>query len=68
MKVVWKYFVPLCIFLWGIILFFTNPNDPISSTVPIILGSYKNYVAAALIVVGFLLAIGIRRDKGNGGD
>ena len=64
MRLIWKYFVPLSIVFWGVLLTTSEPNDILAKLFSIF-REYRNYTGGVLIVAGFLLGVGIYRAQSS---
>lgn len=59
MKLIWKFIVPLLLVFAGFSVWSGDPNQPFSTTIPLVLGQYQKIVGAVLVIAGALVGIAV---------
>lgn len=57
MKLLWKYFIPILLFVTGITTLTQSPDEPVSRGIPIIPGNHQTEIAMAFMACGVIVGI-----------
>ena len=55
LKLIWKFYIPLLVFFLGIVTFYSDPNERILKSIPIVPGEHRTIISLGLILIGIVL-------------
>jgi hypothetical protein len=65
LKLVWKYYIPVLVFLLGLLTWIGDPNKPMLKSIPIIPGEHQTEISVSLMILALILGLIIcKKDHG----
>ena len=61
-KLLWKYYIPLLVFFLGVVTFFSDPDERILKSIPIVPGDNRTAIALGLMLIGVVLGAVVYRN------
>lgn len=58
----WKYYIPLLVFFLGVVTFFSDPDERILKSIPIVPGDNRTAISLGLMLIGVVLGAVVYRN------